>query len=173
MRFDTLIVGRSARGSGGRGSMPPDSILARRVVRGGSLTTRIASGDTIYTLRYDSLLYRDNNVRGAFGLGAIAMDSGGRGFGGRGGRGGFTTRRSENGSGGYRAGWIDNAPGAIVNHALGLEATSDNRSGIQGLGPLFVESADTYFFAPRELTSSNLRVMVVHLTPSSTWRGPS
>ena len=137
------------------------------------MTTRIARGDTVYMLQYDSLFVRFSDGRGVVGEGAIGLDSAGRGFGRGRGRGVFAPQNSATSSGSYRAGWVGNAAGATANRASGLEVPTAEHSGIQGLVPSFVESAETYFFAPRELTSSNLRVMVVHLTPSATWRGPS
>jgi hypothetical protein len=174
MQGDSLVT--NGRGFGGRGVfMSPDSGMRVRVARGGLVTTRITTGDTVYTLRYDSLFVHFNDGRGVVGQGVIGLDSMRRGFGGaRGrGRGGFAPQDASGSSRGYRAGLIGNAAGAAGNRAFGLEAPSAERSGIQGLVPSFVESAETYFFAPRELTSANLRVMVVHLTPSATWRGPS
>ena len=170
----TSRLGRGARGFGGRGSILSDSVslVAGRGGRGAVLTTRIVRGDTIWNLRYDSMVvYTD--VRGGLGPRAIGTDSGLRASGFGRARGVLIPQVVANSSGGYRAGWVGNAAGANGNRALGLEAPAAERSGIQGLGPMFVESADTYFFAPRELASSGLRVMVVHLTPNATWRGPS
>jgi len=171
VRSDSLVVadvsGRG-RGFGAGGFALPDSTQARRLARGALSASRIVRGDTIYTLRYDSA-YVYWNSGTTVGRGAAAVDSLRRGFG----RGAVTSQSWESASGGYRAGWVGNAAGATVNRASGLEVPSVERSGVQGLGPLFVESAELYFFAPRELSSSNLRVMVVHLTPNATWRGPS
>jgi len=161
------------RGFGGRGAaVSPDSQsgMAMRAARGGLVTTtRIARGDTVFMLRYDSLFVRFSNGRGVVGQGAMRVDSVRFGRG----RGVLPPQNWTSLSSGYRAAWVGNAAGATVNRASGLEVPSAERAGIQGLVPSFVESAELYYFAPRELTSSNLRVMVVHLTPSATWRGPS
>jgi hypothetical protein len=160
------------RGFGGRAAIPSES--NSRIVGpagGGRFGTRIARGDTVFTLRYDSLFFLYTDARGIVGRGGANVDSL-RGFGGGRGRGDFVRPEATSSPGGYRAGWT-NAAGASMNRAFGLEIPSADRSGVQGLAPLFVESAETYFFAPRELSSSHLRVMVVHLTPGATWRGPS
>ena len=178
-----LGIGRGGRGRGG--AIPYDSpataVGRAGGGRGAAYTTRFMFGDTVVSLRYDSLAFEIGG-RGFVARGSFGLDSVGRGFGrGRGqaagnvivdrpGRGG--SRNQSSAPGAYFAGWAGNAGGVIPNHASGLEVPSADRSGVRGLGPLFIESAETYFFAPRELTSSNLRVMVVHLTPSATWRGP-
>ena len=174
VQFDSMAV-IAGGGFGGRGSFPLDStrIVAGRGARGGSISARLVRGDTIYMLQYDSISFRFSGRGGIVGSGAMSADSIGRGFGVGRGRGGFGSQASTSASGGYRASWIGNAGGAAVNRAQGLEPPSAERSGIQGLSPTFVESADMYFFAPRELTPFNLRVMVIHLTPGATWRGPS
>lgn len=176
-RSDTLVIadvsgrgrGFGAAGFGGRGLAQPESVPAARLARGAFSASRIVSGDTIYTLRYDSMYVYWYG--GTAGRASAGFDSLGRGFGR--GRGAIASQPWGSATGGYRAGWVGNAAGATVNRASGLEGPSVERSGVQGLGSSFVESADMYFFAPRELTSSNLRVMVVHLTPNATWRGPS
>jgi len=171
--FDSLVtadVSGRGRGFGGRGALLPDSPPGR-FARGGLAATRIVRGDTVYTLRYDSMFVFWNSG-GIVGQGAAGVDSLRRGFGGGRGRGAMAPRVGESASGGSRAGWVGNAAGATVNRASGLEVPSAERSGVQGLGAMLVESADTYFFAPRELTTSNLRVMVVHLTPNASWRSP-
>ena len=138
--------------------------------RGALFATRYATGDTVYTIQYDSLLVRTTGGRGQWAYGVYALDSAGRGFGGRG-RGVFGARYPGSAPGTYSAGWVGPAAGN-ANRAQGLEIPLQAKSGIRGLESSSVESADTYFFAPGELARSALRVMVVHLTPGASWRGP-
>jgi hypothetical protein len=183
---ETRTVGRGARGyNGGYGMGAPgrgraaaagfgiDSTRSNVPVgrgRGMVITTRISAGDTIFTLQYDSIT-RHIGGRGSGAFQAGGLDSAGRGFGARG-RGAFVGR-GPGLPGTYRVGWLGPAGGAAGNRAPGLEPVTGEKSGVQGLEASSVESADTYFFSPGELTTSALRVMVVWLTPTAVWHGPS
>jgi TonB-dependent SusC/RagA subfamily outer membrane receptor len=58
-----------------------------------------------------------------------------------------------------------------ANLATGLQAAGNGQSGIQSLPAASVSSVDLYTFGPRELAPQTAHILVVHLTPGSTWKG--
>jgi hypothetical protein len=74
--------------------------------------------------------------------------------------------------GAYTVGWTAYRDGQLLpmNLARGLDTPGRGRSGVEGLPSTSVSSADPYVYAATELAPLPARVLVVHLTPGSTWK---
>jgi hypothetical protein len=72
--------------------------------------------------------------------------------------------------GSYRIGWgsVNASPS---ERATGLVSAGNGQSGIEGLPSTWISMGESYVFAPGELAPQMLRIVVVHLTPGTTWKG--
>ncbi len=131
------------------------------------------------TLRYDSLITFHVSTAGGSAItqgytvsryqGTMGAAGAGRGGRGRGAAG--TSGAADSVVGSYNAGLGATRNGAPLNQAPGLQDQTPGQSGIQGLPSSSVWSAEMYLFAAGELAPRALQIMVVRLTPGSTWKG--
>lgn len=139
--------GGGARGAGGI----PDSIVAKMHERDGFW---LRTGDSTFALYAKAMV-------------------GGRDIGaGRGGLGIFPDGVSPSNApdGSYKIGWGSvNSPPS--ERATGIVSAGNGQSGIEGLPSAWLSMGESYVFAPGELAPQMLRIVVVHLTPGTTWKG--
>jgi hypothetical protein len=152
---DSLFLHRRAADSGA-GKVMQKRVLIEKLHTGGA-------ADSLFTF------YAGDSVR-IRGFAAGARGGGG----GRGGVGSNTGTPSMGSGlpGPYKNGWSGTRNGPLFNQASGLEEPTPGQSGIQGLVAASVSSAQTYFFSAAELAPAELKIMVVHLTPGTVWKGP-
>jgi hypothetical protein len=72
--------------------------------------------------------------------------------------------------GSYRIGWGGTRSGTS-NDAAGLTSAGNGQSGIEGIPSTWLSMGESYVFAPGELAPQLLRIVVVHLTPGTSWKG--
>ena len=195
--YTGTIPGAGARGGGGQISRAPMGVVIvdsagvvkssgssaapdtlRRRITG---TLQVNGADTIARLRaqIDTMMVNASVAVGARsgGGGMGGARAGGGGGGGRGGGraavGYGTTTVIDSGS--YALSlpsrYAIGGQTVPLNAAAGLQDPGRGESGIQGLKATSLTMGERYIFAPGQLGKDQLRILVVHLAPGTSWTG--